>query len=151
MREMIKSGLRALIVGACFTTFVSAASAQTTLQYRFKKDETIKYEQKMVMTLKMAMPGADVLMNLEATIGLAMQIDTVDPAGKATLKSTYSFQDLVMELDDGSGKKEKKNFEDLLKEGGADIKEVFEVFKSPFTAIMNAQGEIAEFKLAPAW
>lgn len=89
---------------AVWSLTAASASAQTTLRYKFKEGDNLKYtiEQKMKMTMNIM--GNDVEMNMDQTSDMVWSIKSVDSAGNA--KISVKFGRNKMTMDGPQGKTE---------------------------------------------
>jgi len=126
----------------------AAASAQTTLRYKFKEGETLKYalEQKMKMTMNVA--GNNIDMNMNQTSDLSWNIQSVD--GKGSAKIAIKFGRNKMSMDSPMGKIEVDS--DNVQEPDDPIGQaLYKVIKGlsglEISGTMSPTGELSDIKL----
>jgi hypothetical protein len=153
MGSWCKSCLTALLAATFLAALGSTASAQTTLQYRFKKGEKLNFDVKQEMLMKMPVPGnpgQEVKMTMDMNMVLTWTIESVDDAGKAKIKVKQGFKGMSMVVDDGMGNETKMDLKDILQQGGVDEKTVMDAMEAEYSATINAQGEISDVKVPEA-
>src|SRR5262245_18721146 len=94
---MISRPIALAVVGlAAWSLTAATASAQTTLRYKFKEGDTLKYvlEQKMKMTMNVM--GNDIEINMDQSSDMAWSIGKVDDKGNAKITVKFGRQKMSM-------------------------------------------------------
>jgi hypothetical protein len=84
------------------TLLPDPAAAQTTLRYKFKEGETLKYAMDQKMKMTMNIMGKAIEMNMDQTADMTWKIESVDSEGNAKL--AIKFGRTKMSMDTPMGK-----------------------------------------------
>jgi hypothetical protein len=92
----------ALLGLAAWSLTAAVASAQTTLRYKFKEGDSLKYVLEQKMTMNMNVMGNDIEIKMNQNSDMTWSIGSVDDKGNA--KITIKFGRQKMSMDAPMGK-----------------------------------------------
>lgn len=136
------------MVAASWLCNACTAQAQTTLRYKFKEGESLKYVFDMKMKMSMSILGKEIDMNMNQTSDMVWAIQSVDDKGNAKIKVTFGRNKLSMDMP--TGKVEIDS--DAAGQPDDPVGQVlYKVIKSmaglEISASMSAAGELSDLKI----
>jgi hypothetical protein len=125
------------------------AQAQTTLRYKFKEGEKLRYLMSMTMKMKVDAGGKDVEANGTMKIPLSMQTVKVLKDGKAEILLKLEGFKLTMEAGEGKSISFDTDNPDSIPE---EAREVFQkMLKDGITMTMDPLGHVSDMKMPESW
>jgi Family of unknown function (DUF6263) len=94
---MISRRIALAVAGlAAWSLTAAAATAQTTLRYKFKEGETLKYVLEQKMKMNMDVMGNNIEMNMNQTSDMTWSVGKVDDKGNAKITVKFGRQKMSM-------------------------------------------------------
>jgi hypothetical protein len=135
--------LRGVVAGAAMLVLVCSAQAQTTLRYKFTKNEKIGYLIEQKLSLKVDKDGKESEMAMDQTIDVSWDVKDVEKSGKA--KITYKFERFRLSMNGPKGKIEYDSKDGKMVNDPFNQEAVFKALNGlEFNLSMDPQGEISE-------
>lgn len=124
------------------------AQAQVTLRYQFKEGEKLPYVMDQKMKMTMAVGGQNIEMNMNQTVDMTWNIQSVDKDGKAKMTQRFDRVRFTMEMPTGKIEYDSKDGKEPDDPIGKMIAPVFKAMVgSEFSLSMDARGRMSDVKV----